>query len=190
MERAISDRNILDRFAEKFCKIIDSYVKYIVVSGFVAIAHGRSRATEDIDVIIERVPFEKFKEIHEELSKNGFVCMQSSESREAYDYLDRGLSIRYTESEDLLPPEMEVKFEKDEIDRMQLATRRRFEFTGLDIWFSSIEMNIAFKEEYLRTPKDVEDARHLRIIYKGEISEESINSIKKMIREKRMKDER
>ena len=44
MERGIKERNILDEFAMKFCKIVEKHVKYIVVSGFVAIAHGRCEA--------------------------------------------------------------------------------------------------------------------------------------------------
>ena len=189
-ERGVSDRNILDKFAEKFCGVAERYVRYIVVSGFVAISHGRRRTTEDIDMIIERVSFEKFKSFHNELVNEGFICMQSSKVDDVYDYLDRGDSVRYVEREDLLPPEMEVKFVKDEIDRLQMKTRKKFEFTGLDIWFSSIEFNVAFKEELLKTPKDMEDARHLRIVYKDEIDNSFIEEIKQMIRELRLKDER
>jgi predicted small metal-binding protein len=48
-------------------------------------------------------------------------------------------------------------------------------------------MNIAFKEEFLKNDKDIEDARHLRNIYKDKISETLINDIKKQIRKLRMK---
>ncbi len=51
MEREVSDRNILDKFTEEFCSIIEKHCQYIVVSGFVAIASGRTRGTEDIDMI-------------------------------------------------------------------------------------------------------------------------------------------
>ncbi len=186
MIRGIDDRNILDSFAEKFCKVVDRHVRYIVVSGFVAIAHGRTRATEDIDMIIERIDFNTFKKLHEELIKEGFECLQSSKAEEIYDYLVKGDSVRYVKTGSFLPPEMEMKFAKDDIDEIQIKTRKKLPFTGLDIWFSNIEMNIAFKEEYLKTNKDMEDARHLRIIYKDEISEDDINKIKKMIREKRL----
>ena len=54
-ERIIDDKTILDKFLMDFVKVIDKHCKYIVVSGFVAIAHGRSRGTEDIDMIIERM---------------------------------------------------------------------------------------------------------------------------------------
>lgn len=186
MERGISDRNVLDEFAEKVCKVIERHVRYIVVSGFVAISHGMRRATEDIDMIIDRISFEDFEKIHEDLIKEDFECLQSSLVGEVYDYLDKGDSIRYVRRGTFLPPEMEIKFAKDEIDRLQLDTRQKFDFTGLDIWFSSIEMNIAFKEELLKSEKDNEDAKHLRIIYKDEIDEDFINEIKGKIRRLRL----
>ncbi len=182
MIRGVDDRNILDKFAEEFCSIVEKHVKYIVVSGFVAISHGRKRTTEDIDMIIEKMPKEKFLLMHRELLENGFHCMQSSLEDEVYDYLKNGVSVRYTNNEEFFPPEMEVKFVKDEIDEIQIKTRKKFAFTGLDIWFSSIEMNIAFKEEYLGTDKDKEDAKHLRIIYKDTVNNEEIEKIKEMIK--------
>ena len=182
MVRGIGDRNILDEFAEKFCNIVNGYVKYIIVSGFVAISHGRKRTTEDIDMIIEKMPKEEFLLLHRDLIKNGFHCVQSSSEDEVFEYLKNKVSVRYTDNDEFFPPEMEVKFVKDEIDELQIKTRKKLPFTGLDIWFSSIEMNIAFKEEYLKTDKDIEDAKHLRIIYKDEINTDEIERIKEMIR--------
>ncbi|MDO8508696.1 MAG: hypothetical protein Q7S27_03355 [Nanoarchaeota archaeon] len=188
MERGIDNRNVLDKFAEEFCKVTDKHVKYIVVSGFVAISHGRTRATEDIDMIIEKVSFDKFRELHTDLVKNEFECLQSSKVEDIYDYLSKGDSVRYVRRGTFLPPEMDIKFSKDEIDELQLATRKKLDLTALDIWFSSIEMNISFKEELLKTPKDMEDAEHLRMIYKGEIDENFINEIKEKIRKLRLKE--
>ncbi|MBU0907847.1 MAG: hypothetical protein KKD18_04200 [Nanoarchaeota archaeon] len=187
MERGISDRSVLDEFAEDFCRIAEKHVKYIVVSGYVAISHGRFRATEDIDMIIERVDFEKFNNFHQELDKAGFHCMQSTKVKDIYEYLEKGDGVRYVREGTLLPPEMEVKFAKDELDELQLKTRKKIPFTGLDIWFSSIEMNIAFKEELLKSPKDLEDARHLRKIYEGDINENFIEEIKRKIKKERLK---
>jgi hypothetical protein len=187
MERRVKDRTILDKFAEDFCKIIEKYCKYIVCSGFVAISHGRTRGTEDIDMIIERLPKEKFLKLHEELIEGGFKCIQSDNPEKLYDdYLIKGISIRYVlDSESFAPPEMEVKFAKDSLDEEQIAERKKLEFTGLDIYFSSIESNIAFKEEYLGSEKDLEDAKHLRIIYEGKFDEIKVNEIKRKIKEKR-----
>lgn len=187
MERGVGDRNILDKFALDFCAIAEKHVKYIVVSGFVAIAHGTRRTTEDIDMIIEKMSFEQFKRFHNDLLKSGFHCMQSTKVEDIYEYLTHKDSVRYVRQGSLMPPEMEVKFVKDEIDELQMQTRRKFDFTGLDIWFSSIEFNIAFKEELLKANKDLEDARHLRILYKNEIDENFINQVKKMIKKLRLK---
>lgn len=185
-ERSIDDKTILDKFVEKFCHVIDRNCKYIIVSGFVAIAHGRSRGTEDIDMIIEKITKEDFTKIHRDLIKAGFFCIQSDYPEVIYDdYLIKNISVRYTDNKEFFPPEMEIKLAKDSIDELQIAQRKKFPFTGLDIWFASIEGNIAFKEEFLGSDKDLEDARHLRIIYKDEISDDDIEKTKESIRKLR-----
>lgn len=190
MKREIDDKTILDKFAEDFTKILEKHCKYIIVSGFVAIAHGRTRGTEDIDIIIEKIAENKFIELHKDLIEVGFVCMQSENAKVIYqDYLNKGDSVRYVrKSEGYFPPEVELKLAKDSLDEEQLKTRTKLPLTGLDVYFSSIEMNIAFKEELLKSKKDIEDAKHLRIIYKEELNKDNINKIKKKIRELRLKD--
>ena len=185
MERAIKDRNILDKFCIEFCSIVEKYARYIVVSGFLVIASGRTRGTEDIDMIIEKLPKEKFIKLHNDLIKHKFICIQSDEPEEIYEYLINKDSVRYTYRDKPLP-EMELKFAKDELDNYQLNARIKISLTGLDIWFSSINMNIAFKEEYLKSEKDLEDAKHLRIVYEKDINEYEINNIKRLIRKLRL----
>lgn len=184
MDRFVKERNILDNFCSEFCAVIEEYCKYIVVSGFVAIATGRTRGTEDIDLIIEKLDKETFTKMHLALTKKGFVAMQSDSAEELYDYLNDNTSIRYTWKEKAVP-EMEVKFAKDELDNLQLRERTKIPLTGLDIWFGSIEMNIAFKEDYLKSDKDLEDARHLRIVFGDQLSEEKINKYKTLLRKLR-----
>jgi len=185
MNRLISDKNILNEFAEKFCSIVEKHINYIIVSGFVVIASGRARGTEDIDMIIPKIKFDAFKKLHDDLIKNNFVCMQSDDSKEIFEYLEDKTSVRYVLKDKPLP-EMEIKFAKDELDNFQLKTRMKLPLTGLDVWFSSINMNIAFKEEYLKSDKDLEDAKHLRVVYSDEINETEINQIKKSIKQLRM----
>jgi hypothetical protein len=191
-KRVIEDKTILDKFVEDFCQIIDKHVKYIICSGFVAISHGRTRGTEDIDMIIEKMPKADFMNMHTDIVNNGFICIQSDNPSIIFnDYLNKGDSIRYVRNaEGLFPPEMEIKFAKDEIDNNQIKTRIKLPLTGLDIYFSSIEYNIAFKEELLKSDKDIEDARHLRIIYDDSLDEIMINKIKEQIKRLRLKNER
>ncbi len=184
--REVKDRNILDDFCIKFCRIMEKHARYIIVSGFVAISSGRARATEDIDMIIEKINIDEFKALHKDLIKKGFVCMQSDSAEKIYNnYLQDNIAVRYTLKDQPLP-EMEVKFAKDDLDLYQLKTRTKLPLTGLDLWFSSISMNIAFKEELLKSEKDIKDAEHLRNIYPELIDEDEIHKIKKKIRELRL----
>ncbi|MBT4376417.1 hypothetical protein HOD29_03515 [archaeon] len=182
MKREISDRTILDEFTEDFCNIVDKHCKYIICSGFVAISHGRSRGTEDIDMIIEKLSEEEFEKLHKNLNENGFECIQTKDSKTIYnEYLLQGDSVRYIKQNQMLP-EMEIKFSKDEIDNEQLNSRIKIPFTGLNVYFPKIEEAIAFKEEYLKSEKDLEDARHLRIIYEDNLDEEYIKKFKEKIK--------
>jgi hypothetical protein len=185
MERMIEDRNILDKFCTEFCNIIEKHCKYIVVSGFLVIASGRTRGTEDIDMIIEKLSFEKFEEVYQDLIKNNFICMQSSNAKEVYEYLKEKDSVRFTyKNQDL--PEMEVKFAKDVLDDYQIKNKVKLELTGLNVWFSNVNVNVAFKEELLKSSKDLEDAKHLRIVYSELINESEIEMIKEMIKKLRL----
>lgn len=184
MERDVSDRSILDSFVIEFCKIVEKHAKYIIVSGFVAIASGRARGTEDIDMILARLSKEQFISLHRDLLMANFICMQSEDEEELHSYLKENLSIRYTRKDKPIP-EMEVKFAKDDIDEVQLNTRVKLPLTDLDVWFGSINANIAFKEEYLKSPKDLEDAKHLRIVYAELVDEGEIKEIKRMLRNRK-----
>ena len=81
---------------------------------------------------------------------------------------------------------MEIKFSKDILDELQIKKRKKIPLTGLDIWFSSIEMNIAFKEELLKSEKDLKDAEHLRKVFSESIKEKEVEGIKTLIRNLRL----
>ena len=187
MKRIVEDKTLLDKFATDFVSILEKYAKYIIVSGFVAIAHGRSRGTEDIDIIIERISRQKFILLHNALVKNKFECLQSKKPEVIYDdYLAKNISVRYIKKGTFVP-EIELKFAKDRLDEYQLKTRKKLPLTNLNVYFSSIEMNVAFKEELLKSEKDIEDAKHLRIIYSDALDNREINRIKNEIKRLRLK---
>ena len=186
--RNVDDKTILDKFTENFCNIVENHAEYIICSGFVSIAHGRARGTEDVDMIVERLSKDKFVALHNDLKKEGFICIQSDNPKIIYEeYLNNGESVRYVyESIGFFPQEMEVKFAKDDLDKNQIKERVKFPLTGLNVYFSSIESNVAFKEELLKSEKDLEDARHLRRIYKETLKEGKINEIKENIKKYRL----
>ncbi|MBU2634051.1 MAG: hypothetical protein KJ674_02295 [Nanoarchaeota archaeon] len=49
------DLNELDKFVLKFIKILEKHTSYVIVSGYVSILLGRTRATEDVDVFIKEL---------------------------------------------------------------------------------------------------------------------------------------
>ncbi|MFT4326179.1 MAG: hypothetical protein ACMXYK_01630 [Candidatus Woesearchaeota archaeon] len=183
MVRGVDDRNILDDFTISFCDVVSKYCRYIIVSGFVVISSGRTRATEDIDMIIERISLDSFKKLHNALLNQNFVCVQTDDVLEIYDYLHNNISVRYTYKDEPLP-EMELKFAKDGLDDIQIQTKAKLPLTGLDIWFSNVEMNIAFKEHLLKSDKDLKDAQHLRLVY--DVDEYKITYYKSLIERYRL----
>ncbi|MCX9076237.1 MAG: hypothetical protein OIN88_16575 [Candidatus Methanoperedens sp.] len=116
--------------------------------------------------------------MHNDLLLSGFECIQSEYPEVIYDdYLKNKTSVRYVRKGHFIP-EIELKLAKDELDDYQIRKRKKLPLTGLDLYFSSIEMNIAFKEELLRSEKDMDDAKHLRIIYSDVLDENEITKIK------------
>ena len=171
---------------EKFCAVLEKHCKYVVISGYVVIASGRPRGTVDIDVLIERMDRKRFTELNNDLMSAGFECMYTDSADDIYDgYIENNTSVRYMALNRPLP-EMELIMAKDKLDELTLATRKKIPSTEHDVWMSDINVNIAFKEEYLGSDKDMEDARHLRLVYKDIVNEEEINRIKNMIKKERM----
>ena len=59
---------------------------------------------------------------------------------------------------------MEIKFAKNKADDISLAGKITILLEGTELKVSNLEMQIAFKETVLKSPKDMEDAKHIRII--------------------------
>ena len=107
LNRELSD---LDKLVFKFIKILEKHVDYVIILGYVSILLGRSRATEDVDLYIERISFDKFLLIYNDLKENGFWCLNAEKSLEVFSYLRDGLAIRFAKG--MLIPNFEVKFPK------------------------------------------------------------------------------
>jgi hypothetical protein len=181
MIQLISDRNILDKFVIDFTTILEKYSKYAIVSGFLAISSGRVRGTEDIDLIVEEMTKDTFEKFFKDIYKHKFECVQGDDPELIWNlYLKSKDTIRFVRKGTEMP-DMEFKFPKTEADRVALLTRKKLPLTGLSVYFGSIESTIAFKEHLLKSPKDIDDAKHLRLIYSKEINEKEIIRIKKLI---------
>lgn len=176
-ERQLSN---LDKLALRFVKILDKLgIDYVIISGYIAILFGRSRNTEDVDLFIEEMPFEKFQKFWEELGKEGFECLNTSSKEEAYaDYLKEMLALRFAEK-GMIQPNFELKFPKTKYNNYSLKNKVEVKLNNEKLMTSEIELQIAFKLN-LGSDKDFEDARHLYKIFKEHLD---MNLLKRQISE-------
>ncbi|MDD2678589.1 MAG: hypothetical protein PHT91_02990 [Candidatus Nanoarchaeia archaeon] len=160
--------NDFDLFTFDFIKILDNLgIDYVLISGYVALLFGRSRMTEDIDLFIEKLSFERFDKLWNELLEK-FECINSNDSKEAYDdYLCSGCSLNFSLSGSFIP-RMEVKFPKTSVDSWSIENKKKVVLNGQDLFISPLELQIAFKIWLGRkgNEKDIEDAKHLYSIFK------------------------
>ncbi len=74
-------------------------MEYVIVSGYVAILTGRSRSTEDIDVILELLSETETEQLVTELKNQGYWGM-AMPLNEMYSMLSEGSRIRIRIAED------------------------------------------------------------------------------------------
>ena len=179
----------LDKLVIKFVKILDMFsIDYVIISGYIAILFGRSRNTEDVDLFVEEMPLEKFKQFWAELDKEGFECINESNPKKAFnDYLKEMLAIRFA-VKGTFEPNFEVKFPKTDLNKYSLKNKIFVERGNEKINTSKMELQIAFKL-YLGSDKDIEDAIHLWQMFKGKLNMELFNGFVKRLKvENRVKE--
>ncbi len=173
--------NNLDKFVLDFIRILKKHADYVIVSGYVSIILGRTRTTEDVDVFIRKISFERFSALYTDLIKNGFWCINAEKDRDIFSYLKDGLAIRFSREGSSIP-NFEVKFPKDELDEEVFDDFITLKTGEGEIKISSLERNIAFKKFGLGSDKDIEDAIHLEDLFKDKIDKGKINKIKELIK--------
>ncbi|MFH1247213.1 MAG: hypothetical protein V1644_02420 [Candidatus Micrarchaeota archaeon] len=167
--------NALDDFVITFCKKLDKHkIKYVIVSGYVAIVFGRTRATEDVDIIIERTPKEKFSELWRDVLQD-FECVNNVDESSAYnDFLLNNDSIRFSEPGRPMP-NIEVKFQHNVLDKYTLEKALELRLNQHALFISPLEMQIAYKL-HLGSEKDIEDATHLYTVFYKYLNKEHLSN--------------
>jgi len=120
--------------------------------------------------------------LYTELKKNNFYCLNAEEVSTVYDYLKDNLAVRFAKNDTIIP-NIEMKWIKSDFDRFALENTIDVNLSKGKLRISHLELQIAFKEEVLKSPKDLEDARHLEKIAEGYLDNKSINKYREMLRE-------
>lgn len=159
----------LDKLVIRFTRILDMHgIDYVIISGYIPILFGRSRNTEDIDMFIEKMPFERFAALWKALNGKGFECINEKDPQEAYNsYLKDGLAPRFAAKGTFIP-NFEIKFPGTKYNRYSLEHKVEVILNNERLNISELEMQIAFKLK-LGSEKDLEDARHLYDIFKDNL---------------------
>lgn len=153
----------LDLFVIDFVDILTKYADYVVVSGYVSIIFGRSRGTEDIDILIKKIDMETFIKLNRELIGKQYWFLNADNPGELYGMLQDGLAVRIAVKETVIP-NIELKFVKSDLDRISLREHIVVKTGKHIINISPLELQIAFKL-YLGSDKDIEDAVYLYDIF-------------------------
>lgn len=174
----IINKNItkLDQFALDVIDIIKKYTKYTIISGYVCIFFGRARATEDVDMFISEFPYEQFIKMYDEFIENGFEFTVDNPKDLYFEYLLNKTPINiWRKGFPLL--RMEIKLARKPSQKQVLLSPLRIKLNEKEILFADIESQIAYKRYIAKSEKDLEDARHLEIVFE-EINKEKIKYFK------------
>lgn len=171
---------LLDKFVVDFIKILEKHAGYVIVSGYVSILFGRSRATEDIDVLIERMNKKEFNSLYLRLKESGYWCIEAEDIDEIMEALTDGFAVRFAKRPDVIP-NIELKFIKNSVEKDAIKTAIEVVLKTGKIRISSIELQIAYKEKVLKSEKDMEDARHLEGVFKNNIDNKLLGEYREML---------
>jgi predicted nucleotidyltransferase len=182
-DRELSD---LDKQVFAFTSFLDKAgIRYVIISGYVAILLGRSRSTEDVDLFIEKVDFERFRKLVEELFRKNYWILNTSDVRDAFGFLEDGLALRFAKKGEVIP-NFEMKFPKKEMDVISLKDPLPVRIGKNRILMSRLELQIPFKL-WLGSEKDIEDAVYIYELFKEVLDRKRMGDIAGKLKvEKRM----
>ncbi len=174
----------LDLFVRDFLDILKRYSDYLVVSGFVSISTGRTRGTEDVDIIFPIIKKDKFALLFEDLQKNGFWCYQNDDAEAAYEYIKNMQSIRFARTDEMFPNIEFIPFnEKKKAKYFEYSHPQKIKIKDFEFKIPPIEFEILFKEIVLAGKKDIADALHLRTFFSKILKKEKFKEYEPIIKE-------
>jgi hypothetical protein len=164
----------LDEMVLEFTEILDEEnIEYVIVSGYIAILTGRSRATEDIDIVTERLSQERAAALADRLRDAGYWGA-TMPLDDLFDTLSDDVRQRVAEDGTMIP-NVELWFVKNEYERAALADPLVAEIGEHEVAISPLELQIAYKL-FLGSEKDFEDALHLYQVFEEHLDEDRLQT--------------
>jgi len=129
--------------------------------------------TEDIDLFIEKMNFERFNTLWNRLTQE-YECINLEDAKEAYtNYLLKNSALNFS-IKNKYSLRMEVKFPKNDVDVWTLDNRKKVILNRETLFISPLELQITFKLWLGRqgNEKDIEDAKHVYNLFKEHLDKE------------------
>jgi hypothetical protein len=164
----------LDNFVLEFTKFLGNYV---IVSGYVSILLGRSRTTDDVDLIAPEMSLENFSKLFSEIHEAGFECINTSKPEEAFD-MAKNENIRFSRKK-MPVPNIEFKFIQNKMHKYSFDNKIKVILENGVLFISPLEMQIVYKL-YLGKQgnrKDLEDAKHLYVLFNEKINKSELDRL-------------
>ncbi len=174
----------LDLFVKDFLDVLRKHLDYLIVSGFVSISTGRTRATEDIDCLVPKMDKIKFTLFLEDLFKHDFWCYQGDTLEEIWRYIEKGDNIRFAKKQEMYPNIEFILVDKSKPAKyFELTPPQKIKIKDLEFKIPPIEFEILYKEIILAGEKDIADARHLRAFFSDILKKERFEEYEPIIME-------
>ncbi len=176
------DLTSLDLFVKDFLAILNKHTSSLVVSGYVSISTGRTRATEDVDILIPLPEKNAFGTLFQDLIGQNFWCYQGDNSDEAYGYLQELVSIRFARKNEMFPNIELVPFDqRKKAKAFEFAHQQKIRVREFTFTIPVLEFEILYKEIALGSEKDRADALHLRTFFSEILKEENFKKCRSII---------
>lgn len=172
----------LDKFVKKFLDILTRHSDYLIVSGYVSISTGRTRGTEDVDILVPVLPRDVFEALFHDLVNNGFWCYQGDAVGELYDYVKGKMHIRFAREGEMFPNIELVPVDRTKkVQFFEFAHPQKMLVADFEFKVPPLEFEILYKERVLGSAKDIADALHLRTLFSSILSEEKFKRFEAIV---------
>jgi len=170
----------LDFFVKDFLNVLKEYGDYLIVSDFVSISTGRTRGTEDVDCLVSKLNREKFNELFSALHK--FWCYQGDSAEEVGGYIERMENIRFAREGEMFPNLEFISVDESRPAKyFELTHPQKIKIKDFEFNIPPLEFEILYKEIILTGKKDIEDAKHLRILFSNILKKERFREYEPII---------
>jgi hypothetical protein len=160
---------IIDEQALDFSGILaKNNIRYVLFSRYIPILFGNNETSEDIDILIQKISFEKFLKLWLEI-ENTYECKNSEDPIDAYNaYLKNHHVVRIAKKDNQIL-EFRIKIIKNEIDRFILKYRKKVILGDRNLFISPFEMQIPSNLSR-GSPKDIDEANFLYKLSKDKLN--------------------